>query len=104
MSAVALRQELVRTRLAITLVRSTIGQNEKQRKIVQVLGLNKMHKTRVHSDGPRVWGLIEKVTHLLRVERIPATAEEQRAAVERANAQRPPPAALPPQPETQQQL
>lgn len=76
------RQELIRTRLAITLVRSTIGRPESQRKVVKVLGLNKMHKMRRHDDSPRVWGMIEKVTHLVQVERVPATAEEiERAEV-----------------------
>jgi large subunit ribosomal protein L30 len=89
---VILRQELLRTRLAVTLVRSTIGRPESQRKIVQVLGLKKLRQTRRHSDGPRVWGLIEKVTHLVHVERVPATAEEQLAAEARA--------AAPPSPQT----
>lgn len=79
------RQELIRTRLAITLVRSTIGRPQSQRKVVQVLGLNKMHKTRRHDDSPRVWGMIEKVTHLVQVERVPATAEEMELAEARVN-------------------
>jgi large subunit ribosomal protein L30 len=93
MSTVALRQELLRTRLAITLVKSTIGRNAHQRKIVEILGLTKLHKTRLHSDGPRVWGLIDKVTHLVKVERVPATADEQRVAEARAAAPRSPSAA-----------
>jgi large subunit ribosomal protein L30 len=85
--SVRLRQELFRTRLSITLVRSTIGQSDHQRRIVQVLGLKKLHRTRVHADGPRVWGLIEKVSHLLKVTRIPATPEEQLAAEQRHETQ-----------------
>lgn len=81
---VPLRQELIRTRLAITLRRSTIRQPKSQREIIQILGLRKMHQTRVHSDGPRVWGLIQKVIHMVEVERIPATAAEQEAALARA--------------------
>jgi large subunit ribosomal protein L30 len=88
------RQELIRTRLAITLVRSTIGRPKSQGKVVEVLGLNKLHKTRRHDDSPRVWGMIEKVTHLVKVERVPATAEESAAAELRASAK--PSAATPP--------
>jgi large subunit ribosomal protein L30 len=87
---VPLRQELFKSRLAITLIRSTIGQNERQRRIIEVLGLRKLHRTRVHSDGPRVWGLIEKVTHLVKVTRVPATEEEQLAAKKRFESQRAP--------------
>ena len=32
------------------------------------LGLNKMHKTRILEDTPAVRGMIDKVSHLVRVE------------------------------------
>lgn len=79
-----IRQELFNTRLAITLIRSTIGQNKDHRRIVEILGLRKLHKTRVHSDAPRVWGMIRKVIHLVQVKRIPATPEQRRDAAARA--------------------
>lgn len=28
--------------------------------------------TRVHDDGPRVWGMLEKVIHLVQIERVVA--------------------------------
>lgn len=39
---------------------------------LQQLKLNKLHQTQVHEDGPRVWGMLEKVTHLVRLQRIRA--------------------------------
>ncbi len=83
---VQLRQELTRTRLAIKLIRSTIRTPESQRKVVEVLGLRRLNHTRRHADGPRVWGLIKKVSHLVEVTRVEATAEERLAAEARAAA------------------
>lgn len=31
-----------------------------------------MHRTRVHEDGPRVWGMLERVTHMVKIERVRA--------------------------------
>lgn len=94
MSAPArLRQELVRTRLSVTLIRSGIGNPASQRRIIDILGLKRLHQTRRHSDGPRVWGLINKVNHMVSVERVYATDEERSEAEARAVA---PPAPLTP--------
>ena len=38
----------------------------------QALGLRKPTHTVVHSDGPVTWGMIEKVIHLVKVQRIHA--------------------------------
>lgn len=93
-----LRQELFRTRLEITLVRSLIRTPESQRKVAEVLGLRKTHKVRVHQDAPRVWGMIEKINHLVQVRRIPATpqqiAEAEARAVAPLSPATPPPVPL----------
>lgn len=64
--------KLYNTKLAVKLLRSTIGRPPNQRKIIQVLGLRRMNQVRVHDDGPRVWGMLEKVIHLVKIERIRA--------------------------------
>lgn len=40
--------------------------------ILQVLGLKKINQVRIHDDGPRVWGMLEKVIHMVKIERIRA--------------------------------
>ena len=57
-------------KLQITLVRSLIGRNEKQRATVQTLGLRKLHQTVVHNDNPAVRGMVNHVSHLIKVEEI----------------------------------
>ncbi|MBN2199724.1 MAG: 50S ribosomal protein L30 [Candidatus Aminicenantes bacterium] len=55
-------------RLEITLVRSTIHRPPRQREIVKGLGLRKMNSRVVRPDRPEIWGMIRKVSHLVRVE------------------------------------
>ena len=46
---------------------SRIRQNEKQRATLTGLGLTKMHKKRTLEDTPSVRGMINSVSHLVRV-------------------------------------
>lgn len=56
--------------LKITLVKSTIGANPKQKKTVEALGLRKLHHSVELEDSPATRGAIAKVSHLLSVEEI----------------------------------
>jgi len=56
------------SKLKITLVRSLIGRPEPQRRIVRALGLTKTNSSVIQEDTPQVRGMINKVTHLLKVE------------------------------------
>ena len=57
-------------KLRITLVKSTIGAVPKNRKTVEALGLNKLHKTVEMPDNDAVRGMIQKVRHLVKVEEV----------------------------------
>lgn len=57
-------------KLQITLVRSLIGRPETHRTTVNTLGLRKMNQTVVHNDNPAIRGMINQVTHLVKVEEI----------------------------------
>ena len=54
--------------IKITLVRSTIGCSQAQKKTVQALGLSKINQSTTLQDIPSVRGAIAKVSHLVRVE------------------------------------
>ena len=54
--------------LKITLVKSTIGSTPYQKKVVEALGLRKMHQTVELPNTPATQGSINKVSHLLKVE------------------------------------
>jgi len=57
-------------KLKITLIKSTIGAVPKNRKTVEALGLNKLHKTVEMPDNDAVRGMIQRVRHLVKVEEV----------------------------------
>lgn len=54
--------------IKVTQIGSPIRRPQDQRQTLIGLGLNKMHKTRELEDTPAVRGMINKVSHLVRVE------------------------------------
>jgi large subunit ribosomal protein L30 len=54
-------------KLKITLVRSPIGFNEKQGRVVQSMGLRRIRHSVELADTPEVRGMIHKVRHLVEV-------------------------------------
>ena len=54
--------------LKITWTRSCIGRPENQRRIIKSLGLRRLHHTVVHQDSPTIRGMVNKVSHLVKVE------------------------------------
>ena len=54
----------------VTLVRSVIGASERQRKVVKALGLKKTNSLVVKEDNASIRGMIDKVSHLVSVEKI----------------------------------
>jgi len=56
--------------LKITLTRSLIGFNKKQRATVRALGLGRLGSSCLQADSPQILGMIKKIPHLLTVERL----------------------------------
>ena len=56
--------------LKVTYVRSAIGYNKKQSKIVEALGLRKLNDTNVLPDNASVRGSLHHVAHLVKVEEV----------------------------------
>lgn len=54
--------------ITLTLVKSGIGSTQKIRATLVGLGLTKMHKTVTRKNTPEIRGMINKVSHLVRVE------------------------------------
>lgn len=57
-------------KLKIIQTRSIIDRPEKQKKIIEALGLGRPNWERVHNDTPQIRGMIKKVTHLVKVEEV----------------------------------
>ncbi len=56
--------------LKITLVKSTIGAIPKHKKTVQALGLGKLNSTVIQQDNVAIRGMVNQVSHLVKVEEI----------------------------------
>lgn len=56
-------------KVKVTQTGSPIGRPADQRQTLMGLGLNKLHRTRELEDTPAVRGMINKVSHLIRVEK-----------------------------------
>ena len=56
--------------LRVTLVKSVIGSKKDQIATVEALGLKKIRDTKEHADNPQIRGMINKVSHLVKVEEI----------------------------------
>ncbi len=54
--------------IKITLKRSGIGRNKYFTKVLNGLGLRRLHQTVVLKDTPEIRGMINKVTHMVSVE------------------------------------
>ena len=59
-------------KIKVTLIKSTIGCLDKQKKTVQALGLKKIGSSDVHNDNAAVRGMIFVVKHMVKVEPVEA--------------------------------
>ena len=77
--------------LRIKLVRSTIGQNKRNRATVAALGLRKMHHSVYHQDTPTIRGMVHHVKHMLLVEEVSEADVPQKSAPKAAAVAKPKP-------------
>lgn len=61
-------KKVVEPELKIQLVRSVIGRPKRQREVVKGLGLRKIDSVVIRKDCPEIRGMINKISHLLKVE------------------------------------
>jgi large subunit ribosomal protein L30 len=55
-------------RIKVTLLHSVIGRKEDQKRTVKALGLRRISSSRIHNDTPVIRGMVNKVSHLVKVE------------------------------------
>lgn len=63
---------MAENKIKVTLVKSTIGCLDKQKKTVEALGLKKIRSSKIHNDTPAIRGMIFVVKHLVKVEPVEA--------------------------------
>ncbi|MFA9389512.1 MAG: 50S ribosomal protein L30 [Prolixibacteraceae bacterium] len=57
-------------KIKITLVKSSIGSTQRQKLILESLGLRKMHHSVEHEASPSIMGMVNKLNHLVQVKEI----------------------------------
>ena len=57
-------------KIKITLVKSTIDRPRDQKDTVKALGFRKMHQTVEKEENPALLGMVHKVAHLLKIEKV----------------------------------
>ncbi len=61
--------------LKITLVRSLSGRPQKQRRVVEGLGLRKLNRSVFRENTDSIMGMVNKVCHLVKVEEVTDDSE-----------------------------
>ncbi len=59
-------------RLRITWVKSAIGYSQRQKETIRTLGLRRLGDRVEREDSPSLRGMVQKVSHLVKVEEIGA--------------------------------
>jgi large subunit ribosomal protein L30 len=58
------------SKIKITQTKSVIDRPETQKRTIEALGLGRPNWVKIHNDTPQIRGMINKVTHLVKVEEI----------------------------------
>ena len=57
-------------KVRITQIKSTIDRSRRQKDTIKALGLRKLNQTVEHEVTPQIQGMINKVSHLIKVEHL----------------------------------
>lgn len=57
-------------KIRITQVKSRNGKPERQKRTLDALGIHKLNHSVEHEATPQILGMVNKITHLVRVENI----------------------------------
>ena len=56
-------------KIIVTQIRSKIGSDKRQKRTLEALGIKKMHNPVELNETPQIAGMINKVRHLVKVEK-----------------------------------
>ncbi|MCS6903882.1 MAG: 50S ribosomal protein L30 [Bacteroidia bacterium] len=57
-------------KVKVTQIKSQIDQPQRQKRTLAALGLGKINKSRIHVVNPAIWGMLNAVSHLVRIEEV----------------------------------
>lgn len=56
------------SKIKVTQVKSTIDRPKRQKDTIKALGIKRMNQSVVHEATPQILGMVQKVSHLVKVE------------------------------------
>ena len=69
-SCLLLIEEIIIMKLKVIQTKSIIDRPKDQKMTIKALGLGRPNYSKVHNDTPQIRGMLNKVSHLVRVEEI----------------------------------
>ncbi len=57
-------------KIRITQIKSKNGKPERQKRTLEALGIHKLNHSVEHEATPQILGMVNKISHLIRVEKI----------------------------------
>lgn len=57
-------------KIKVTYTKSKIGSNKRQKRTIEALGLKKLNSSVEVEGTPQILGMVEKVNHLVKVEKL----------------------------------
>lgn len=57
-------------KIKITQVKSVIDRSKRQKNTIKALGLRRINQSVVHDASPQILGMVDKVSHLVDVEKV----------------------------------
>jgi large subunit ribosomal protein L30 len=57
-------------KIKVTQINSRIGSTKRQKATLDALGLTRLNRVVEHNDTPQIIGMIKKVNHLVKVEKV----------------------------------
>ena len=58
------------SKIKVIQIKSPIGRESSQRKTLISLGLNRINREKIHNENPAILGMINKVKHLVKTEKV----------------------------------
>jgi large subunit ribosomal protein L30 len=61
---------MAENKIKITQIKSAIGYRQRTKDTLIALGIKKMHQSVIHDASPAILGMVNAITHILKVEEV----------------------------------
>ncbi|MDD5765470.1 MAG: 50S ribosomal protein L30 [Candidatus Marinimicrobia bacterium] len=65
-----MKKKAANNMLKITQIKSGIDYRARAKRTLEALGIHRMHQTVIHQDNPAIRGMVNSISHLLKIEEV----------------------------------